>query len=83
MIVCNLTVKNNSENFPNLYLNYRQLNFIFFLEYKALFIEVNNRIYFLVIYRDAINTIWNFGIILIKKNIKLNLKKKNLMKVLL
>ena len=67
MIVCDLTIKKDLENFPNLYLNYRELNFTFFLDYKDLFIELNDRIYFLVIYRDAFNTIWNFGSILIKK----------------
>ena len=67
MIVCNLTIKEDLKKFPNLYLNYKELNFTFILDYKDLFIELNNRIYFLVVYRDNINTIWNFGSLLIKK----------------
>jgi hypothetical protein len=67
MITCNLTIKEDLKNFPNLYFNYKELNFTFSLDYKDLFIELNNRIYFLVIYRDTINTIWNFGSLLIKK----------------
>ena len=67
MIVCNFTIKKDLKYFPTLYLYYKELNFTFFFDYKDLFIEVNNKIYFLVIYRDAINTIWNFGSLLIKK----------------
>ena len=67
LIVCNLTIKEDLDNFPSLYLNSRQLNFTFTFNYKDLFFELNNRIYFLVIYRDSINTVWNFGSLLIKK----------------
>ena len=67
MIVCNLNIKEDLKNFPSLYFNHRQLNFTFSFDYNELFIELNNRIYFLIIYRDAINTIWNFGSLLVKK----------------
>ena len=55
MIICNLTIKEELKNFPKLYLPYRELNSIFFLDYKDLFIEINNKIYFLVIHPQRIN----------------------------
>ena len=67
MIICNLTIKEDLKNFPTLSFNYKQLNFTFTLDYKDLFIEINDRIYFLAIYRDSFNTIWNFGSLFIKK----------------
>ena len=67
MLVCNATIKNDLNKFPNLYLLYRQLNFTFSLDYNDLFMELDNKIYFLVIYADTPLSIWNFGIILIKK----------------
>jgi hypothetical protein len=67
LIVCDLSIKEDLNNFPNLYLNYKQLNFTFNLDYKDLFFEFNDKIYFLIIYKDSFNTIWNFGSLLIKK----------------
>ena len=49
MIVCNLNIKEDLKNFPSLYFNHRQLNFTFIFDYNELFIELNNRIYFLII----------------------------------
>ena len=62
MIVCNETIKNELKNFPNLYLFYRQLNFTFSLDYNDLFMELDDKIYFLIIYTDVPLSIWNFGI---------------------
>ena len=67
MIVCNTTIKKDLKKFPNLYLLYRQLNFTFTLDYNDLFIQLDDRIYFLVIYADTPLSIWDFGIKLIKK----------------
>ncbi len=67
MIICNLTIKNELKNFPNLCLLYKELNFTFNLDYKELFTEINNKIYFLIISPARINLGWNFGNILIKK----------------
>ena len=55
MIICNLTIKEELKNIPKLYLPYRELNSIFSLDYKDLFIEINNKIYFLVIHPQRIN----------------------------
>ena len=67
MIVCKATIKNELKKFPNLYLLYRQLNFTFSLDYNDLFMELDDKFYFLIIYIDRPFSIWNFGIILIKK----------------
>ena len=67
MIVCSATIKNELKNFPKLYLLYRELHFTFSLDYNDLFMELDDKIYFLVIYKDTPQLIWNFGIILIKK----------------
>ena len=67
MIICNLTIKEELKNFPKLYLFYRELNSNFTLDYKDLFIEINNKIYFLVIQPQGINLVWNLGKILVKK----------------
>ena len=67
MIICDLTFKNDLKNFPKLYLFYRELNFTFSLDYKDLFIEINDKIYFLIIYRELSDSVWNFGNILVKK----------------
>ena len=67
MIICNLTIKEELKNFPELNLLYRGLNSNFRLTYKDLFIEINNKIYFLIIHPQGINLVWNFGKFLVKK----------------
>ena len=71
MIICNSEIKNDLNKFPSLELFYLDLNFQFELDYKELFLEIDNKIYFLAIYRQYAtsdsNSIWNFGKLLIKK----------------
>lgn len=67
MIMCDLTIKNELKKFPKLNLFNRELNFNFNLDYKDLFIEINNKIYFLIIHPKGINLVWNLGTFLIKK----------------
>ena len=67
MVMCDLSFKNELNNFPKLFLFYRELNFTFILDYNDLFIELDNKIYFLIISPETINSVWNFGNILIKK----------------
>ena len=67
MIICNLTIKEELKNFPKLNLFYQELNTNFILDYKDLFIEINNKIYFLVIQPQGLYMVWNLGKILIKK----------------
>ena len=71
MIICNSTIKNDLEKFPSLQLFNLDLNFQFELDYKDLFLEIDDKIYFLVIYHQpqssASASIWNFGKLLAKK----------------
>ena len=71
MIICNSEIKKDLNKFPSLELFYLDLNFQFELDYKELFYELDNKIYFLAIYKQYAttdsNSIWNFGKILIKK----------------
>ena len=67
MIICNLTIKEELKNFPKLNLLYKELNANFTLTYKDLFIEIDNKIYFLITYPQGTNLVWNLGKILIKK----------------
>ena len=67
MIICDLSIKQELKNFPKLYLFYRELNSNFILDYKDLFIEINNKIYFLIIQPQGNNYVWNLGRILVKK----------------
>ena len=57
------------KNFPNLYLYSRELSFTFNLDYNDVFIEQNNKIYFLIIGKNKNKNekAWRFGIIFIKK----------------
>ena len=71
MIICNSEIKNNLNKFPSLELFYLDLNYQFQLDYKDLFLEIDNKIYFLAIYLKPVirssNPIWNFGKLLIQK----------------
>ena len=67
MIMCDLNIKEELKKFPKLNLFNRELNFNFNLDYKDLFIEINNKIYFLIIHPQGINLVWNLGTFLIKK----------------
>ena len=70
MIVCNLEIKKDLSKFPSLELFYMDLNYQFQLDYKDLFFEIDNKIYFLVIYQQMMSdssSLWNFGKLLIQK----------------
>ena len=71
MIICNSTIKIDLEKFPSLKLFNLDLNYEFELDYKDLFLEIDDKIYFLAIYHQPLSStsdaIWNFGKILLKK----------------
>ena len=69
MIMCDLKIKNELKYFPKLFLFYKELNFTFCFDYNDLFVTLNNKIYFLIISptKSDSNSVWNFGIFLIKK----------------
>jgi hypothetical protein len=67
MIVCNSEIKSNLTSFPKIYFYSHDLSFTFNLDYNDLFFEHENKIYFLVIYKQTLKTIWNVGKIFLKK----------------
>ena len=67
MIICDLKIKPNLSSFPKIYFYSEQLSYIFSLDYNDVFIELNNKIYFLIIFKEAINTIWRVGKIFMRK----------------
>ena len=67
MIVCNSGIKNNLTSFPKLFFHSKDLSFTFNLDYKDLFLENENKIYFLIIYKQTLKSIWNVGKIFLKK----------------
>ena len=72
MFICNSTIKKDLAKFPSLQLFCLDLDFQFELDYKDLFLEIDDKIYFLAIYHQLQSSspsdeIWNFGKLLIKK----------------
>ena len=66
MIVCDLNFKKYLKDFPTLYFNNKELSFNFNLDYNDVFLEYDDKIYFLIIYKEMINT-WTLGKIFMKK----------------
>ena len=67
MIICNSNFKKKISSFPKIYFFNDRFPFIFNLDYNDVFIEYNNKIYFLIVFKKAINTIWRMGKIFLKK----------------
>jgi len=67
MIVCSSEIKSNLTSFPKIYFYSQDLSFTFNLDYNDLFLEYENKIYFLVIYKQTLKLLWNVGKIFLKK----------------
>ena len=67
MIICDSNFKKYLNNFPTLYFNSRELSFIFNLDYNYVFLEYDDKIYFLIIYKEMVNQVWTLGKIFMKK----------------
>ena len=67
LIVCNPNIKENLKLFPKIYFFSEKFPYILSLDYNDVFVEYNNKIYFLIIFKEAINTIWRLGKIFMKK----------------
>ena len=61
MIICELSFRNYKITFPNIYFYTEQLFFAFNLRQDDVFYEYNNKIYFLVVYKDSIKNYWKLG----------------------
>ena len=67
MIVCDITFNNYKKSFPNVYFYSEQLFLAFSLNSDDIFYEYNNKIYFLIVYKDTVKTFWKLGKIFLKK----------------
>ena len=55
------------KSFPTLYFKHIDLNYIYELTSKELFVEENNKLYFMIYSSDTLELRWNFGEIFLKK----------------
>ena len=65
--ICDINV--NYKNFPIIIFNSKEFNFIFELNYKDLFIEINGKLYFLVDFNNKSKNFigWRLGFPFLKK----------------
>ena len=55
------------KEFPTLHFLIRQYNLVFLFNYKELFKLYNNRLYFLIIYKNTVRTSWSMGELFLRK----------------
>ena len=67
MIICDLNIKRHLSSFPKIYFYSERLSYVFNLDFNDVFIELNGKIYFLIIFKEEINTIWRIGKIFMRK----------------
>ena len=67
MIVCDSIIKEYLNSFPSIYFYNKELSFTFYLDYNDLFLESNNKIFFLIAYKAMIKPVWILGKIFMKK----------------
>ena len=67
IIICDSSMKINLKSFPTLYFFNVEFEYTFNLDFNDLFIEINNKIYFLIIGKDMESNIWSFGKMFLKK----------------
>jgi hypothetical protein len=67
MIICNSEFKTSLSTFPKIYFFNEKYSYIFNLDYNDVFMELNNKFYFLIIFKEDMNTIWRVGKIFMKK----------------
>lgn len=67
LIVCSPEIKQYLNLFPKIYFFTENFQYIINLDYNDVFVEYNNKIYFLIMFKEALNTLWRVGKILLKK----------------
>ena len=67
IIICEKAIKKDLHTFPDLNFFSFELSYTFKLDYNDLFIEINNKIYFMVIQRGIFDSLWELGKIFMKK----------------
>ena len=65
----NNIVREKIKSFPNLYFEMKPYNLTFLFNYKELFKLHNNRLYFLIIYKNSIFNSWEVGELFLRKYI--------------
>ena len=55
------------KEFPTIYFLIREYNLIFLFNYKELFKLYNNRLYFLIIFKNSVRTSWSMGELFLRK----------------
>ena len=55
------------KEFPTIYFILREYNLIFLFNYKELFKLYNNRLYFLIIFKNTVRTSWSMGELFLRK----------------
>ena len=79
LIICGPSMKADLKYFPTLYFLNIKFQCTFNLDYNDLFIEINNKIYFLIVGKDMESNIWNLGkIFMIKYPFIFNEDKKTI-----
>ena len=67
VIICENKILEKIEEFPKTSLIHEELDFIFELTYKDLFIQYNDKIIFLLIYNSYGPNYWSLGKIFMRK----------------
>ena len=67
LIVCNKDIKNILSSFPKIYFFSEKLSYTFNLDYSDVFLETEERIYFLISNKEKVKDVWSVGKIFIKK----------------
>ena len=67
MIICDTAFKKYINYFPSIYFYSREFSFNFILDYKDVFFEMNNKIYFLIVGKGINKADWKLGKIFMKK----------------
>lgn len=62
-----LNTEDFKQRFPTLYFKHIELNYIYELTSKDLFVEENNKLYFMIYSSDTLDLRWKFGEIFLKK----------------
>ena len=66
-ISCDMSFKSEMNKFPDVNFIIREINYTFTLTYKDLFIELNQKIYFMLVYESYHLYYWTLGNIFLKK----------------
>ena len=67
IFICDINL--NINNFPSLYFYHHIYNYTFHMNYTDLFLDKNNKKYFLIVFDETKSDLWTFGTLFFKKYI--------------